>query len=142
MTYSDDLDCKIFVDTDVPARELAVAVAQLLSGTAAGPWTWTVSTADCAIDVLPNDDFDEERREAFPDGFLNFRYALEVYPRSGQPHDAIRQVVARLLEHLWAQGIPAVAACDYEPELPSGGGYKSGSVPWPKSIAPSATAPS
>ena len=77
MTYSDDLDCKIFVDTDVPARELAMAVAQLLSGTAAGPLTWTVSTADCAIDVLPNDDFDEERREAFPDGFLFFRYALE-----------------------------------------------------------------
>ena len=53
---------------------------------------------------------------------LNFRLLIEAGPQA---------LVARLLQLLWENGIPAVAAADYEDELPEGGGGKSRAVPWP-----------
>ena len=43
-------------------------------------------------------------------------------------------LVDRLLNRLWSQGLPAVAACDYENELPRAGGYNNRSVPWPSGV--------
>ncbi|HET8625927.1 MAG TPA: hypothetical protein VFL91_00805 [Thermomicrobiales bacterium] len=130
MTYSDDLDCKVYIAADAPRAELAAALARALAGAVDGPFRDTVRTPDALLDVVANDEFDERQQRDFPDGFLHFRYAIEVYPRADAPHEAVRQLVARLLEYLWGRGIPAVAACDYEDELPFGGGYKSLAVPW------------
>lgn len=130
MTYSNELYCKIYVATDAPRAELAAALATALSDAVAGPGRETIHTPDAALDIVANDEFDERRRRDFPDGFLHFRYAVEVYPRADASHEAVRQFVARLLEYVWARGIPAVAACDYEDELPFGGGYRSPAVSW------------
>jgi hypothetical protein len=127
MPELNELECKIYVDADGTKGELAKRIAELLSAPVEGT---TISTRCGEIDVQRNDDFDEKRRLEFPDGFLYFRFLVELYtddsatPRCGP-------VVVQILEYFWAQGLPAVAACDYEDDLPNGGGYKSTAIPWP-----------
>jgi hypothetical protein len=127
MPELNELDCKIFVDGSLTCLELLNQVARLLTGTVEDS---TISNNWGEIDVRRNDEFDETLRTQFPDGFLYFPFMLEVYPRPAAEAEA-RRAVARILEDLWAQQMPAVAACDYENDLPHGGGYKSRSVPWP-----------
>ena len=74
------------------------------------------------LDAERNDDYEAARAREFPDGFLHFRFRIEVDSRA---------VTERLLPLLWERGLPAVAACDYEDELPEKGGYKSRAIPWP-----------
>ena len=62
------------------------------------------------------------RAREWPSGFLYFPYRVEAGPK---------RAVERLLPLLWDRGIPAVASCDYEDELPEKGGYKSRAIPWP-----------
>jgi hypothetical protein len=69
------------------------------------------------------DERDPVRAREWPDGFLYFPHHVEAGPK---------RAVERLLPLLWDRGIPAVAACDYEHELPENGGYKSRSIPWPR----------
>jgi hypothetical protein len=83
---------------------------------------WLERELGVRFDVDRNDDRDDERAREFPDGFLHFRYVIDVGP--GEP-------VARLLRLLWDNGIPAVAASD-DDDLPEHGGYKSRAVPWPE----------
>jgi hypothetical protein len=83
------------------------------------------------IDVRLNEESDSRRVVEFPDGFLFFRYALEVYPSPAVAHEERVAFTANMLRALWSSGSAAVAVSDYEPELPHRGGYKSPSVPWP-----------
>src|SRR3954464_9696066 len=78
-------------------------------------------------DARRSHDRDAIRAREFPDGWLFFRHNVEVERRAH---------VAPLLRLLWGNGIPAVAACDYEEELPEGGGSKSRNVPWPAELPP------
>lgn len=106
------LYCKVFVDAD----ESPGAVQGIL-GTIA-----SASRSAMSIDVRRNDDFDRDRRLT-NDGFLFFRYYLDVDPASGVPRTSYIVAVAELLEALWRNGCRAVAACDFEDELPRRGGY-------------------
>jgi hypothetical protein len=73
-----------------------------------------------------NEDFDDRRRQEPEDGFLFFRYRLEVSAEHGQARATQILLVTQLLEDFWASGMRAVAACDYEDELPRKGGIRSG----------------
>ena len=75
------------------------------------------------LDVERNDDYDDGPRARVP-GAASCISATGSRPTR-------RTLVERLLPLLWERGIPAVAACDYEDELPEKGGYKSRAVPWP-----------
>jgi len=133
MTDSAHLDCKIFVDTERSAEELAAMLLPVLLGqeVTGGAGVRTILTPKAEVEIRKNEEFDKDRGRVFPDGFLHFTYALEVYPSAGTPRAEVVHLMASLLNELWAQTIPAVAACDYEAELPHGGGYNSPSVPWP-----------
>ena len=128
MDYSEDLDCRIYVDANCTLNELVSIIANSLSGLAD---MRTVQTPHSEIDVVDNDKFDEKRRRDFPGGFNYFRYSVEIYPLVGLPHIDRVALVADLLKYFWSQNWPAVAVCDYEQELPNNGGYKSPSTPWP-----------
>jgi hypothetical protein len=119
----DELDCAIYVDA--PDREALLArVLETTGGTRAGT---TVELDGHELDVDDNDEADPVRRTPFPDGFLHFAQRVEVYA-AAPPAAAL---VTRLLDAFWGAGWPAVAACDYEQDLPHGGGYRSDAVPWP-----------
>jgi len=123
------LDCKIYVDAAIGRSELVERIGQLLQAQVEKN---TVLGLDFEIDVLKNDEFDESRRQEFPDGFLHFYIVLELYFSSVRQAQDRVTMVSKILEYLWSEGIPAVAACDYEAELPRSGGYKDRSAPWPE----------
>jgi hypothetical protein len=128
MSELSHLDCKIYVDASITREELAGRVSALLSATL-DRFTAVVPCGE--FDIQRNEDFDETRIAEFPDGFLYFRYLIEVYTHTPNDSDC-RAFVGKILEHFWSQGVPCVAAGDYENELPNGGGYNSRAVPWAK----------
>ena len=115
-------DCKVFVDADVSSTELIAMTTSVLFA--------PKDEFALEVDVLNNEDYDSNRRRQFPDGFIYFRYTLDLY-MSGAPVKRQAALVTRLMESLWDGGFPAVAACAFEDRLPERGGYKSRRVPWP-----------
>jgi hypothetical protein len=127
-----DLACKIYLEPEQAPEEVAALLAELLTGTVSnGPGSWIVHTRSGELDVRKNKDADNHLAQEYPDGFLHFRYAIEFYPFSTAQEANRAPFTAAILESLWARGVPAVAACDYEGELPNRGGYKNRSLPWP-----------
>jgi hypothetical protein len=116
-------DCIIFMDADVSANELIGMIARMM-------FLDAETIPPCEADLINNEDYDSVRRSQFPDGFIYFRYRIEVFCEGAALTERIA-LVGRVLEQLWEWGFPAVAACDYEKELPHGGGYKSDTIPWP-----------
>ena len=135
MVDRDQLDCKIYA---APARSLAqegVGLATALEGkNLQGGSAVTVELAQGELDLLPNPDKNPERIADFPNGFLHFPALVEFYAAPEIRQEDRIAVVSRILTHFWSRGIPAIAACDYEAELPNGGGYKVASVPWPRPL--------
>ncbi len=115
-------DCKVFIDTDVSDTELVSLTAPVLFA--------PEDDVRLEVDVLKNEDYDTNRRRQFPDGFVYFRYTLDLYI-SEATLARRAAIVTRLIEQLWDWGFPAVAACAYEDRLPERGGYKSQAIPWP-----------
>jgi hypothetical protein len=120
MMYSEmDLYCKLFVETQLDRAALVRFVAQTVTGTEnrstiVSPWS--------EVDVRNNDDYDEDRAADPHDGFLFYRYYLDIEPvEDADPGEYILSI-AQLLEALWKSGAKAVAACDFEEELPRKGG--------------------
>jgi hypothetical protein len=104
----------------VSAGDLISLIAHVLTG----------SSAHCEMEVLKNDEYDSKRSHLFPDGFLYFRYIIDLY----MPDESVKaqaKLVSQLLKYLWDSGFPAVAACAFEAQLPHHGGYKSRRIPWP-----------
>ncbi|MGW7340014.1 hypothetical protein [Streptomyces sp. NPDC054808] len=60
-------------------------------------------------------------RHAHPSDFLQWPTVLECEALAGAP-DEVVQAVTAVLEALWRGGFKAVAACDFEDELPARGG--------------------
>ncbi|MFE5263123.1 hypothetical protein [Streptomyces coelicoflavus] len=68
------------------------------------------------------------RRHAHPSDFLQWPTVLECEAPAGTPAEVV-QAVTSVLEALWHGGFKAVAACDFEDELPARGGI--GRYPYP-----------
>ncbi len=84
----------------------------------------------CYFDVTSNLDFDFGKATDFPDGFLNFKFRIEItFLKDVEILDCI-QFVSSVLLFFWNKNIPAVASCDYEFHLPELGGYNSKNIPW------------
>ena len=116
-------DCKVFIDGDMSESELISLTAPVLFV--------AKDEVTLNVDVLKNEDYDSNRRRQFPDGFIYFRYTLDLYLNDA-PIAKKAAIVTRLLKYLWEEDIPALAACAFEDRLPKRGGYKSRAVPWPK----------
>lgn len=114
-------DCKLFVDAEISASDLISLLTHVLAA----------SPVQCEMEVLRNEDYDSKRRLLFPEGFVYFRYVIDLY----MPDESVKaraNLVTRLLKYLWESGFAAVAASSFEALLPEHGGYKSSRVPWPE----------
>ena len=126
------LACKIYVETELPMRDIAGELAKSLQGSLSHSTAASeVSFVSGEIEIRRNNNADVAQATQFPDGFLFFRYAIEQYGVLNEVRNEQINATAKILERLWSLEIPAVAACDYEEELPHKGGYKSSSIPWP-----------
>ncbi|MFB8757527.1 hypothetical protein [Streptomyces nigra] len=69
-------------------------------------------------------------RRAHPFDFLEWPTALECEAHAGTPTEVV-QAVAAVLEALWRSGFKALAACDFEDDLPARGGRDKHPYPAP-----------
>jgi hypothetical protein len=121
--YDPELYCKVFVDSDDRSRgDLQALLIECLGDRVKSVGLRSVDGLLYAIDVKRNEDFDAIRSSE-PDGFLYYRYYLDVDAVPGQQRVAQVALVAQILERLWEHGYAAVAACNFEDELPRRGGY-------------------
>ena len=135
------LDCAIYLQPPSAMDRVAIAgiVAQVLGApTDCSAPSPTIATDDCEIEVRINEDFDAIRTAEFPDGFLWSQFKLEMFAR---PNKVVPvEIVSRLLNWFWSNGWSAVAACDFEDQLPSRGGYKDREAYGLRHSAPSSAA--
>jgi hypothetical protein len=106
--------CKIFVRTAEPPA-VAGRLAELLG---VQPQRRAFALPDAIVDVLKNPDV------GGADDFIGWPTIVEV---EAEPQASDRSIVAltsRIIESLWDSGWAAVAACDYETELPWKGGLE------------------
>jgi hypothetical protein len=78
-----------------------------------------------------NDEYDKLQEKIFPDGFLYFKFIIEIEIDESIETENAAKEIGQLLVYLWSS-YSAVAACDFEELLPENGGYKSLVAPWPK----------
>ncbi|WP_212728970.1 hypothetical protein [Streptomyces sp. V17-9] len=71
-------------------------------------------------------------RHAHSSDFLQWPTVLECEAHAGTP-DEVVQAITAVLEALWRGGFKAVAACDFEDELPARGGIDRYPCPAPTS---------
>ncbi|MFE1630923.1 1,4-dihydroxy-6-naphthoate synthase [Brevibacillus reuszeri] len=121
MSKYDNLYCKLFIDTDIDDLSLVNLVGQISNGSIQN---WVIVNKYSEIYVNKNDDFNETLRGKNGDGFLHSRYFLDIEPSLNVEQNEYIAYVARFLEGLWKEGCQAVAACDFEEELPNNGGYQ------------------
>ncbi|WP_331741505.1 hypothetical protein OG338_29540 (plasmid) [Streptomyces sp. NBC_00726] len=76
----------------------------------------------------PND-YATDRR-AHPFDFMEWPTVLECAATAGAPAEVVKAVTS-LLETLWHEGFKAIAACDFEDELPARGGMDRYPLPVP-----------
>jgi hypothetical protein len=85
---------------------------------------------EITIWIRTNDEYEKRKKLEFPGGFLYFKYMMEFeYPLDS--HKYVLGSISKLLNELWVLGVPAVASCSFENELPNSGGYGNRSLPWP-----------
>lgn len=116
MNGNEDLYCHLYVDADLEESELANKIAEVLQTKADGLF---VDSANGDLAVRANQEFDENARQNQADGFLFYRYHIDVEPNSSLGEKNAVELVSRLLENFWANGYLATAACGYEDKLPN-----------------------
>jgi hypothetical protein len=126
MGPNDQLDCAIYLQPSpkVEIDSVAALTAEALGAQVEkGPRRATIIFPRGEIEFRNNDGFNLNRAVHFPDGFLSFPLIVEIFARWTDENER-NETVGRLLERFWSNGWPAVAACDYEDQLPRRGGYK------------------
>ncbi|KII00505.1 hypothetical protein LP52_01415 [Streptomonospora alba] len=71
-----------------------------------------------SIDIEKNTTVTEEGSE----DFVQWPVFIEFFGEDDRPEGVAVEVVTRILNSLWGNGVRAVAACDFEDELPWSGG--------------------
>src|SRR4051812_31498884 len=94
--YIDNLWCKLYVDADVSREKLVKFVVEIKGGVAIGR---TVSIGQSKIYISENDEWKESRHRNPRDGFLYFRYYMDIEALRRQKRAAQIALVADLLHH-------------------------------------------
>lgn len=110
-----DFFCRINIQADMPFQEFVAFIARCAGGSSR---INAVRSQALDISVFENDEFDTEKSQTGKDRWLFFRYSLEVDPVAGvAPKDYVT-AIGELLKALWSSRLDAVAACDFEDQLP------------------------
>lgn len=118
---SEDIDyyCGLYVDASESEEVFAKGLANFLR-LVTDKWN-DIKSSEVSINILQNDDFDINERTDAENGFLFYRYKLEIEPNEELGQQNAVKFVSKILEYLWSKGYPATAACGYEDNLPNKG---------------------
>jgi hypothetical protein len=114
-----DVYCNLFVDSNLEQSHFANNLASVFNQAANKQGNFDTSFGN--IYVIENDDYDELKKTDKEEGFLFYRYLLEVEPRLDLDINNAIEFVSKLLNYLWSLDYPATAACSYEDKLPNKG---------------------
>lgn len=123
MNNYDNLYCKVLIDTDDDEKDVSKTIIDIVSGQLN---QFIIKSSTAELYLSKNEDFDVIKRLELPDGFLYSRYYLDIEPNEKIKQEDYIYGIAILLEGLWSKNYKAIAACDYEEELPRKGGYNYG----------------
>lgn len=115
-------DCIIYLTTELELNNMELKLNSYLNN------------YDIELEFIffKNSDFDSMKQIEFPDGFLYFKYVLELNFLNDEIEDLnVISKVNEILKYLWEINVSAVASCDYENLLINNGGYKCLTIPWP-----------
>jgi hypothetical protein len=104
--------CKIFVEAAEP-QDVAERLAALLD---ARRERYTLDLPEAIVDIRKNRDAD------MTDDFIGWPVTVEVDAHPDAANATVVSLTSRIVTALWEAGTAAVAACDYEDELPWKGG--------------------
>lgn len=116
----EDLYCKIYIFASLSRQSLLEVLAEITHGNLSAG---TVETSWGLLDVLRNNEADLSKVSE-SDGFLSYPYFMDIEGDSSVTMPVFSRAVGDVLEALWAKDIKAVAACDFEEELPRKGGLE------------------
>lgn len=106
--------CKIFVQaTDI--QSVAEKLALLLE---AKLQRRTLFLPEAVVEVRGNPDL------GLAEDFIGWPVTIEIEAGQEATNEAVASLAARIVAASWGDGTAAVAACDYESELPWGGGIE------------------
>lgn len=106
-----NLYCKVYLDSSLPKNAVVKSLAEWTGGQI---HLRTVSTGPFEVDVVTNEDFDEARGREGRDGFLFYRYYLDIEPQPDVSEAEYVGAIRGLLTRLQGEGLRAVASCDFE----------------------------
>ncbi|MFB9518269.1 hypothetical protein [Streptomyces purpureus] len=109
-------DCSIYVD----AADSSTVIAWLKERLGPGEEGRGLVVGPLRVSGVCNDY--STGRKAHPFEFLEWPTVLECEAPAGVEPGAVVAAVTAVLETLWCRGWKAVAACDFEDELPARGG--------------------
>ena len=118
----DDLYCKIFVDTDESINVFSEQIGVIISGKE--DKFHSFEGEFYTLDIHTNKEYNKEKSDEFPDGFLYFKYNIEIDCLDTNKIETYIGFVSMILKSIWELGMKAVASCDFEKLLPNQGGYK------------------
>jgi hypothetical protein len=115
----ENLFCKIYILASLSKQALFEMLIELTEGHPVGgaiemPWG--------IIDLLKNDEVDLTKISG-SDGFLFFPYFLDIEVAPDVDREIYIKEIGSILVALWDKKVGAVAACDFETELPRKGGF-------------------
>lgn len=111
-------DCMIYVDSDNLERVLDHATASLeCEAVEDGAF---IACDGVEIRAAHNDY--ESSIEASSDKFLSWWTVIEITPPHEGLNERVREISEQMLTSLWKASLRAVAACNFERELPHQGG--------------------
>lgn len=118
--------CQIYLYTDQDISSVSRCIASLdASSKLEGyPGGYSIHSEIASLDIEKNEDFDQQQT-AGVDGFLYFPYKISIECHCGSAREAYIAWIGNILKSFWNQGMFAVAACDFEDDLPMKGGYKT-----------------
>ena len=111
-----DTYCKLFISSELPHETLSNIIAEAVSGCQVRIWSISSPALDIYINL--NDEYDANKTCGEEDGFLYFKFFLDIEPTPGTDIQRYIKAIAHLMQALHQNGMQSVAACDFEDRLP------------------------
>ena len=121
----DDDYCSMYLDTDLTRTEVISVLCAMCSGTSQ---LRTIRSPKLEIDIAKNDAFDEEKRHKPDNGFLYYRYHLDITPAPNVQRPTYIEAIGLLLFTLRNNGFLATPVCSFEAHLRTGLDRENGSA--------------
>ena len=120
---NDDLYCKIYIDTEskVQFKDLVLLISNFIHGEE--EFANSYHNDFIEVDIRTNKEYDPCFRNNKKDGFLFFKYYLEVNAIINVEQKVFISQLKSLIDFLRLRGFRVVPSCDFEDELNDGKPY-------------------